>query len=214
MDRCCRCIIFLGIFLAVFLAFIPMKWTLSLSVLRLSAEPRACSGVAMKCLHVLVLHNKAMDDLVPLCLSSASSISSSSLPPINFPFHFFLFSSSFTPRLSRTHHIERIMTSTSPTPDISQLSISGQPAQRQHDPYDYDGFSGAQRQQFHFSTNPVAPGQLPYNPLGGLNTSPLKNKSSRAGLPTVCTTLVSASLYPPNARGILIFYFQSRVFGR
>lgn len=167
----------------------------------------------MKCLHVL-LHNKAMDDLVPLCLSSASSISSSSLPPINFPFHFFLFSSSFTPRLSRTHHIERIMTSTSPTPDISQLSISGQPAQRQHDPYDYDGFSGAQRQQFHFSTNPVAPGQLPYNPLGGLNTSPLKNKSSRAGLPTVCTTLVSASLYPRFARGFCIFYSPSTKFGR
>ena len=83
------------------------------------------------------------------------------------------------------------MTSTSPTPDISQLSISGQPAQqRQHDPYDYDGLSGAQRQPFHFSTSPVAPGQLPYNPLGGLNQSPLKNKSSRAGLPTVCTFLV------------------------
>ncbi|KAI5124062.1 hypothetical protein M0805_003889 [Coniferiporia weirii] len=78
------------------------------------------------------------------------------------------------------------MTSTSPTPpDLSGLSISPQQA-RPHDHYDYDGLAVGSnpRQQFHFATNPVVSGQLPYNPLG-LSHSPLKNKPiSRSGLPT------------------------------
>ncbi len=82
----------------------------------------------------------------------------------------------------------RVMTSTSPTPDSLPSSISPQPAQqRPHDPYDYDlggGRLSSQQQQFHFQTSPAITGRWAYNPLG-LNTSPLKNKSSRAGLPTV-----------------------------
>lgn len=75
------------------------------------------------------------------------------------------------------------MTSTSPTPDISALSISPQPS-----PYDEYELGGVRlpshQQQFHFQTSPAITGPMAYNPLG-MNTSPLKNKSSRAGLPTV-----------------------------
>ncbi|KAL5511412.1 PIN4 [Sanghuangporus vaninii] len=79
------------------------------------------------------------------------------------------------------------MTSTSPTlPDISSLSISSQQQHRPHDsPYDFDALQAGQnqRQQFHFSTSPAVPGQMPYTPLG-LGQSPLKSKPPiRAGLP-------------------------------
>ena len=81
----------------------------------------------------------------------------------------------------------RVMTSTSPTPDIASLSLSSHPAQqRPHDPYDYDGLAAArlQQQQYHFQTSPAVVGQVSYNSLS-MNASPLKNKPSRAGLPTV-----------------------------
>lgn len=86
------------------------------------------------------------------------------------------------------------MTSTSPTPDISSLSLNAQPSQqRPHDSYDYDGLSGANlRQQYHFSTSPIVPGQMPYNPLNVSQSSPLKPKpAGRAGLPSVRTLLRS-----------------------
>ena len=94
----------------------------------------------------------------------------------------------------------------SPTPDISLLSLSSQPShQRLHDTYDYDG---SVRPQYHFATAPpVPPGQgQPYNPLS--MNQPLKNnKTSRAGLPSVCL------LFPPSSH----FFFsltQSSSFHR
>jgi hypothetical protein len=80
------------------------------------------------------------------------------------------------------------MTSTSPTPpDLSTLSLNAQPSQRPHDSYDYDSLSGSNlRQQYHFSTSPIVPGQMPFNPLNVNQTSPLKAKSPpRGGLPAV-----------------------------
>ena len=84
----------------------------------------------------------------------------------------------------------------SPTPDISLLSLSSQPShQRLHDTYDYDA---SVRPQYHFATAPpVPPGQPPYNPLS--MNQPLKNnKTSRAGLPTV------RLLFPPSSH----FFFS------
>ena len=84
----------------------------------------------------------------------------------------------------------------SPTPDISLLSLSSQPShQRLHDTYDYDA---SVRPQYHFATAPpVPPGQPPYNPLS--MNQPLKNnKTSRAGLPTV------RLLFPPSSH----FFFR------
>jgi len=84
-----------------------------------------------------------------------------------------------------------IMTSSSPTPDIASLSLSSQPTHpRLHDTYDYDGTgAGNVRPQYHFATAPhVPPVQPPFNPLSmnqSLNQSPLKNKTARAGLPSV-----------------------------
>lgn len=85
------------------------------------------------------------------------------------------------------------MTSTSPTPDISTLSLSSKPSQqRLHEAYDYEGTaSGNGRSQYHFSTSPPIPAQSQYNPLGGLSQSPLKNKTLRGGLPSVCTFFVT-----------------------
>lgn len=77
-----------------------------------------------------------------------------------------------------------VMTSSSPTPDISSLSLS---SQRLHDTYDYDGTgAGNIRPQYHFATSPpVPPSQSsPFHPLS-MNQSPLKTKTSRAGLPSV-----------------------------
>ncbi|KAI0085436.1 hypothetical protein BDY19DRAFT_996784 [Irpex rosettiformis] len=78
------------------------------------------------------------------------------------------------------------MTSTSPTPDISTLSLSSRPSQqRLHEAYDYEGTaSGNGRSPYHFSTSPPIPAQSQYNPLGGLSQSPLKNKTLRGGLPS------------------------------
>ena len=90
------------------------------------------------------------------------------------------------------------MTSTSPTPDLSTLSLNAQPSQRPHDSYDYDGLTGVNlRQQYHFSTTPMVAGQMPYSPLDVSQSSPLKAKSSRAGLPTVRSseTLSLSSLF-------------------
>jgi hypothetical protein len=73
----------------------------------------------------------------------------------------------------------------SPTPDISLLSLSSQPShQRIHDTYDYDGTSGNVR-QYHFATAPpIPPSQPSFNPLS-MNQPPKNNKTTRAGLPTV-----------------------------
>ena len=86
-----------------------------------------------------------------------------------------------------------VMTSSSPTPDISSLSLSSHPThQRLHDTYDYDGTSGDVRSQYHFATSPPVPqGQPLFQPLS-MNQSPLKSKPSRAGLPTV------RLLFPPS----------------
>ncbi|EAU88415.1 RRM/R3H domain-containing protein [Coprinopsis cinerea okayama7 len=71
---------------------------------------------------------------------------------------------------------------TSSPPDISTLSLSHRPSQqRLHDSYDYDG-NGSSRPQYHYATSQGLP-QSPYTPLAGMNQSPLKNKSVRAGLP-------------------------------
>ena len=80
------------------------------------------------------------------------------------------------------------MTSSS-TPDIAAqvatLSLGTQPQQRLHDTYDFDGGAGGNgRNPYHFSTSPPIPAQSQYNPLG-MNQSPLKNKASRAALPSV-----------------------------
>ncbi|KAG2149299.1 hypothetical protein DEU56DRAFT_851567 [Suillus clintonianus] len=64
----------------------------------------------------------------------------------------------------------------SPTPDIASLSLNPQ-SQRLHDTYDYDQ-SARQQYQFNQQLSPQ------YNPLGGMNPSPLKMKPIRAALPT------------------------------
>ncbi|OBZ75901.1 RNA-binding post-transcriptional regulator cip2 [Grifola frondosa] len=95
------------------------------------------------------------------------------------------------------------MTSSSSTPDIASLSLSSQPSQqRLHDTYDFEGSSGNGRSPYHFSTSPPIPAQSQYNPLG-INSSPLKNKPLRAGLPSqwLDNSAVLAdnrSLSPPN----------------
>ncbi|KIJ60600.1 hypothetical protein HYDPIDRAFT_177312 [Hydnomerulius pinastri MD-312] len=73
----------------------------------------------------------------------------------------------------------------SPTPDISSLSLNSRPSQqRLHDTYDYEGSTGnGRQQQYQFSTSPPIPAQSPYNPLG-MSPSPLKMKPLRGGLPT------------------------------
>ena len=72
----------------------------------------------------------------------------------------------------------------SSTPDIASLSLSSRPSQ-QYD-YDYEGNDGdgGARSQYHYSTSPPIPAQSQYNPLT-LGQSPLKNKTIRAGLPSV-----------------------------
>jgi hypothetical protein len=80
-----------------------------------------------------------------------------------------------------------IMTSSSPAPDIASLSLSSHPPlQRLHDTYDYDGTgTGNLRPQYHFATSPpLPPSQPPFQSLS-MNQSPLKNKTSRAALPSV-----------------------------
>ncbi|KAI0713265.1 hypothetical protein C8Q76DRAFT_457500 [Earliella scabrosa] len=99
------------------------------------------------------------------------------------------------------------MTSSS-TPDIAAqvatLSLGTQPSQqRLHDTYDFEGSAGGNgRNPYHYSTSPPIPAQSQYNPLG-MNQSPLKNKASRAALPSQWldnpTGLPdSRSLSPPN----------------
>jgi hypothetical protein len=77
-----------------------------------------------------------------------------------------------------------IIMTTSPTPDLSSLSLSPQAQQRLHDTYDYDPPSGNGRNQHYFQTSPPIPAQSQYNPLG-LNQSPVKGKPLRSALPTV-----------------------------
>lgn len=79
-----------------------------------------------------------------------------------------------------------VMTSSSPTPDIASLSLSSQPThQRLHDTYDFDGTGINVRPPYHFATSPPVPSsQSPFHPLS-MNQSPLKTKTSRAGLPSV-----------------------------
>jgi hypothetical protein len=70
----------------------------------------------------------------------------------------------------------------SPTPDISSLSLS---QQHLNDNYDYDPLpSGNTRPQHYFQTSPPIPAQSQYNPLG-LNHSPVKSKPTRSAIPTV-----------------------------
>lgn len=92
------------------------------------------------------------------------------------------------PRSSR-NETESVMTSSaSSTPDIASLSLSSKPSQQRiHDSYDYEGNggNGGARSQYHYSTSPPIPAQSQYNPLT-LNQSPLKNKTMRGGLPSVC----------------------------
>jgi hypothetical protein len=78
---------------------------------------------------------------------------------------------------------------TSSPPDISSLSLSSQ--QRLHDTYDYEGISGnsansANRPPYHFATSPGIHAQSQFNPLTGINQSPIK-KPIRSALPTVCS---------------------------
>ena len=80
------------------------------------------------------------------------------------------------------------MTSSSPTPDLASLSLSSQSShQRLNDTYDFDGTgTGNGRPQYHYATSPPAPpSQSPFLPLS-MNQSPLKSKTPRAGLPSVC----------------------------
>ncbi|KAI0282149.1 hypothetical protein BGY98DRAFT_912678 [Russula aff. rugulosa BPL654] len=88
------------------------------------------------------------------------------------------------------------MTSSSPTPDIGSLSLSSQSHQRLHDTYDFDGTgTGNGRPQYHYATSPPAPpSQSPFLPLS-MNQSPLKNKPSRAGLPS---QWLDGATYPDN----------------
>ncbi|KAF8431795.1 hypothetical protein L210DRAFT_3415237 [Boletus edulis BED1] len=71
---------------------------------------------------------------------------------------------------------------TSPTPDMSSLSLSSQ--QRLNDTHDYDGSApGNGRPQYQFTTSPPISAQPHYNPLH-MSPSPLKIKPVRGGLPT------------------------------
>ena len=73
---------------------------------------------------------------------------------------------------------------TSPTPDISSLSLNTQhPQQRLNDTYDYDGPASGNGRQYQFSSPPISAQSL-YNPLN-MTPSPLKMKPARGGLPTV-----------------------------
>lgn len=72
---------------------------------------------------------------------------------------------------------------TSPTPDMSTLSLNTQ--QRLNDIHDYDGSAPpSARQQYQFSTSPPISAQSHYNPLN-VSPSPLRIKPPRSGLPTV-----------------------------
>ena len=87
------------------------------------------------------------------------------------------------------------MTSSSSTPDLASqvatLSLGSQPPQqRLHDTYDYEGSaSGNGRNPYHFSTSPPISAPSQYNPLGVSQSSPLKNKTMRGGLPSVSPAL-------------------------
>lgn len=100
------------------------------------------------------------------------------------------------------------MTSSSSTPDLASqvatLSLASQPSQqRLHDTYDYEGNAGGNgRNPYHYSTSPPIPAQSQYNPLS-MNQSPLKNKPSRAGLPTVRMRAVSPHRWPYNSLSIV-----------
>ena len=89
-------------------------------------------------------------------------------------------------RGAELHYDDAIMTSSSVSPhDIAALSRSAQSMSTPHDSYDYD----PQSQRQFFQTSPAVHAQSHYSQIG-LNQSPLKNKSSRAGLPAVCFVLV------------------------
>ena len=106
-----------------------------------------------------------------------SSAPSYTLPPLASAFLLLLFFFSCSRLVLKAS--ASIMT-TSPTPDISSLSLSTQPSlQRLNDTHDYDG-----RQQYQFSTSPPISAQSLYNPLN-ISPSPLKIKPVRGGLPTV-----------------------------
>ncbi|RDX42688.1 hypothetical protein OH76DRAFT_88587 [Lentinus brumalis] len=100
------------------------------------------------------------------------------------------------------------MTSSSSTPDIASqvaaLSLSSQPSQqRLHDTYDFESnVAGNGRNPYQYATSPPISAQSQYNPLG-MNPSPLKNKASRAALPSQWLDSTggipdSRSLSPPN----------------
>jgi hypothetical protein len=115
-------------------------------------------------------------------VQSTDNKKSSSQPP---PPHsvFFLFYVLFN--VKKISHFS-IMTS-SPSPDISSLSLSSSNQQRLHDSYDYEGnnIGGNSKPQYHFQTSPPmsAPSHSQYNPLA-MTQSPIK-KPVRGGLPVV-----------------------------
>ncbi|EIW85354.1 hypothetical protein CONPUDRAFT_118133 [Coniophora puteana RWD-64-598 SS2] len=89
----------------------------------------------------------------------------------------------------------------SPTPDLSALSLN---AQRIHDTHDYDAQQAAtaRQQQYHFSPSPPLQSHS-YSPMG-ISPSPLKMKPARSGLPSQwldTNTMMpdSRSLSPNNA---------------
>jgi hypothetical protein len=94
----------------------------------------------------------------------------------------------------------------SPTPDLSSLSISGQGHQRLYEPYDYDPIVPASsRPLYHFATSPPVPAQSQYNPLlGALGQTPPKAKPQRAALPTVSLLL---TLYARDFLTDALMYF-------
>jgi hypothetical protein len=102
--------------------------------------------------------------------------------------------------------IVSIMTSSSPTPDLASLSLSSQSSQRLHDTYDFDGTgTGNGRPQYHYATSPPAPpSQSPFLPLS-MNQSPLKSKTSRAGLPSVCPPCFSPVIIIVNIHYLHMF---------
>ncbi|KAF9234777.1 hypothetical protein BU15DRAFT_65410 [Melanogaster broomeanus] len=72
----------------------------------------------------------------------------------------------------------------SPTPDISSLSLNTQPShQRLNDNYDYEGSGIGNTRHYQFATSPAISAQSQYNPLN-MTPSPLKIKPLRGGLPT------------------------------
>jgi hypothetical protein len=84
---------------------------------------------------------------------------------------------------------------TSPTPDMSSLSLNTQPSlQRLNDTHDYDG------RQFQYTSPPISAQSL-YSPLN-ITPSPLKIKPLRGALPTVRPS-------PPRIHPVLLLFLSN-----